>query len=64
MKRIIVLIAALAAIAATAAVQSGTSSADSGPINAKHFFWAQGTAQAASTQAPARSASSRSRRCT
>jgi hypothetical protein len=48
--RIILLLAALGAIAATAAVQSSASSADSGPINAKHFFWAQGTAQAAATQ--------------
>jgi len=51
MKRIIVLAAAaIAAAAAVAALQAGVSGADSGPINAKHFFWAQGTAQAATTQ--------------
>jgi hypothetical protein len=51
MKRIIVLaVAALALAALAAALQAGASSADGGPINAKHFFWAEGTTQAASTQ--------------
>ena len=51
MKRIFVLVAAAIAVAAAVAtLRTGASGADSGPINAKHFFWAQGTAQAASTQ--------------
>src|SRR5579885_2502304 len=50
MKRILVLAAVAIAAASIAATLSGASSADSGPINAKHFFWAQGTPQAASTQ--------------
>src|SRR5438067_4608788 len=51
MKRITLLVAlALAAAGIAGSLQAGTSSADSGPINAKHFFWAEGTAQAASTQ--------------
>ncbi len=51
MKRILVLAAvAIAAAAVAASLQASSSSADAGPINAKHFFWAQGTAQAASTQ--------------
>ena len=51
MKRIIGLVAvAIAAATLAATLHAGASSADSGPINAKHFFWAQGSAQAASTQ--------------
>jgi len=51
MKRIIVLAVAAVALAALAAtLRPGASHADGGPINAKHFFWAAGTAQAASTQ--------------
>jgi len=51
MKRILVLGAvAIAAAALAATLGTGAGSADSGPINAKHFFWAQGTPQAASTQ--------------
>ena len=40
---------AVVALAAAALGVTGASSAD-GPINAKHFFWAQGTTQAATTQ--------------
>ena len=51
MKRILVLVAAaIAAAIAVGTLQSGASKADGGPINAKQFFWAQGTTQAASTQ--------------
>lgn len=48
MKRI-TLCLALTATAAVAALQAGASSA-SAPLNPKHFFWGQGTTQAASTQ--------------
>ncbi|HEX3456015.1 MAG TPA: hypothetical protein VHS03_15430 [Gaiellaceae bacterium] len=51
MKRMILLVAtAIAAASLVGTLQSGASSADGGPINAKQFFWAQGTAQAAATQ--------------
>ena len=48
MKRMILFAAAAIAAAAIAGtLQAGASSADGGAINAKQFFWAQGTAQAA-----------------
>jgi hypothetical protein len=51
MKRILVLVAAaIAAASFVATLQSGASKADTAPLNPKHFFWAQGTAQAAATQ--------------
>src|SRR5262249_49397340 len=42
--------AAIAVASLAAALQSGTSRADDPPLNPKHFFWAQGTAQAAAIQ--------------
>ncbi len=51
MKRMTGLVAvAIAAATIAATLQAGASSADTAPLNPKHFFWAQGTAQAASTQ--------------
>jgi hypothetical protein len=51
MKRIIVLAtAAIAAALLAGTLQAGASSADGAPLNAKHFFYALGTPQAASTQ--------------
>jgi hypothetical protein len=51
MKRISLPVAVAAAAAALAAsVGAGAVSAAAPPQNPKHFFWAQGTAQAASTQ--------------
>jgi serine protease len=52
MKRItVLLVATVASIAIVAAVQAGTAaSGTAGLTNPKHFFWAQGTTQAASTQ--------------
>jgi hypothetical protein len=51
MKRIILLaVVAVAAAAVAGTLQTGASSADTAPLNPKTFFWAHGTAQAASTQ--------------
>ncbi len=51
MKRMIVLAAAaIAAAVLVGSLQTRASSADTAPTNPKHFFWAQGTTQAASTQ--------------
>jgi hypothetical protein len=51
MKRILVLASvAIAAASIAATLQAGASSADTAPLNPKTFFWAQGTAQAATTQ--------------
>ena len=50
MKRIILLAIAAVLAAGTAATLANISRADEAPLNPKHFFWAQGTAQSAAIQ--------------